>query len=428
MTVETELNIATFVGDGVAVTFPFTFPVYDADHMQVWLRVITTRVLGQVDSADYSITGIGNESGGDVVFDTAPSDAFEVVLARVLPLTQDLDILNQGGFHPANLEAEFDILQMQIQQHEEEINRTVRGQLGEEWPEMPTAPVRRGALMAFEDTEEALPTIAGEGELAELLSSIIMAGSGISVTYDAGANTITIANTNPGGGEAQECWLLEDATSGGGSSGDAEFVRDTIFAALVGVGCTITQDDPGDTITITVTASVTLEQVYDAIASATVAGNGIILTDNDGADTTTIAVDPEYIRDTMGTALVGGIGIESAVSDGGDTITINIKPDIQTVVSAATVTPTFADNQVNVTALAVALDLANPTGTAVDGHGILIRITDNGTSRALTYGSKYREFSDALPAATTISKTLYIGIIYNAADDTWDVLGVREEA
>ena len=59
-------------------------------------------------------------------------------------------------------------------------------------------------------------------------------------------------------------------------------------------------------------------------------------------------------------------------------------PAIQTVVSAATVTPTFSDDEVIVTAQAAALALANPTGTAIDGLGIVIRIKDNGTARAIT--------------------------------------------
>jgi hypothetical protein len=313
---------------------------------------------------------------------------------------------------------------------DEELQRSVSGQLGEVWPNLPPPPDRAGRLLGFTDDEFAYPTIETDDLLFSLLSTILQAGPGISITI--GAGIITISNTAMAGqDELQDAWLLEDATVGGGGGGGAagaEFIRDTMFAALVGVGGTWSQNDGADTITFTVDSAVSLEQVYDAIASAVTAGTGITIVDDDGANTTTISADPEFIRDTIGTAMAGGVGIGVTVDDAGNTITINTIPDILTVVSAATVTPTFSYNQVNVTAQAQNLTIANPTGTAVDGHGILLRIKDNGTSRTLTFGNKYRVFNDALPTATTINKTLYVGVVYNEADDKFDVLGVRQEA
>lgn len=103
-------------------------------------------------------------------------------------------------------------------------------------------------------------------------------------------------------------------------------------------------------------------------------------------------------------------------------------PAIQSVVSAATVTPTFADDEVIITAQAAALALANPTGTAIDGLGIVIRIKDNGTARAITYDTQYRAIGVTLPTTTVISKTLYLGMIYNSTDTKWDVVAVAQQA
>jgi hypothetical protein len=103
-------------------------------------------------------------------------------------------------------------------------------------------------------------------------------------------------------------------------------------------------------------------------------------------------------------------------------------PAIQSVASSATVTPTFADDQVNITAQAAGLTLANPTGTAVDGWGMAIRIKDNGTARSIGYGSQYRAIGVTLPTTTVISKTLYLGMVFNNADTKWDVVAVAQEA
>jgi hypothetical protein len=428
MTVETENTFVTYLGDAVAVTFPFAFPIYDEDHLKVYLQDTTTLVKVLQNTSDYSVTGIGLEAGGSVVMDTAPPATNNLIIARVSPITQDLDVLNQGGFYPENVENEFDLQVMQIQTVNERVDRSVRGQITEVWPDLPPQPARRAKLLGFTDDVNAYPTIEVDDILVDYLGSILQAGFGISITV--GDGIITITNTAPGGAaDVQECWLLENSL-GGSAGSDAEYIRDIIGATLVaGTNITITVNDAGDTITIDASAvGVTTEEVYDAIAAAVTAGTGITVVDDDGANTTTISADPEFIRDTIGTAMVGGVGIDIAMDDGANTITVNTKADIQTVINAATVTPTFANNQVNITAQAQALAIANPTGTAVDGHGILIRIKDNGTSRAITWGTQYRVFNDALPTATTISKTLYVGIVFNEADTKWDVLGVREEA
>ena len=103
-------------------------------------------------------------------------------------------------------------------------------------------------------------------------------------------------------------------------------------------------------------------------------------------------------------------------------------PNVQSVTSAATVTPTTLNDEVVVTAQAVALALANPTGTALQGKSLIIRIKDNGTARAITYDTQYRAIGVTLPTTTVISKTLYLGFIYNSTDIKWDCIGVSQQA
>lgn len=102
-------------------------------------------------------------------------------------------------------------------------------------------------------------------------------------------------------------------------------------------------------------------------------------------------------------------------------------PTVQSVTSAATVTPTFDDDLVKITAQAEALTLANPTGTPIEGLGIVIRIKDNGTTRAISYGTEYRAIDVTLPTATVANKVTYIGMIYNSTATKWDVVSVGTE-
>jgi len=103
-------------------------------------------------------------------------------------------------------------------------------------------------------------------------------------------------------------------------------------------------------------------------------------------------------------------------------------PNVQSVVSAATVTPVFGNDLVVITAQAAGLTLANPTGSWVQGKDLLIRIKDNGTARAITFGAKYRAIGVTLPTTTVASKTTYLGMVYNSTDDTFDIIGVTTQA
>ena len=101
----------------------------------------------------------------------------------------------------------------------------------------------------------------------------------------------------------------------------------------------------------------------------------------------------------------------------------------QTVASSATVTPSWDnDDIVTITAQAVGLTLANPSGTPTDGQAIIVRILDNGTGRTITYGAAYRAIGVTLLTTTTASKTSYLGGFWNAADSKFDITAVGEEA
>ncbi|CAB4147033.1 hypothetical protein UFOVP516_9 [uncultured Caudovirales phage] len=119
-------------------------------------------------------------------------------------------------------------------------------------------------------------------------------------------------------------------------------------------------------------------------------------------------------------------GVTSAIQTQIDT-KAPIAPRVQTVASSATVTPTSANDLVVITAQAVGLTIANPTGTMVQGQALMIRIKDNGTARSIAYGTNYRALGITLPTTTVISKTTYLGCIWNATDTKFDIVGLNQE-
>ena len=94
------------------------------------------------------------------------------------------------------------------------------------------------------------------------------------------------------------------------------------------------------------------------------------------------------------------------------------------IASSATPTPNCdTDDVYIITALAVDATFGAPTGTPVNGQKLIIRITDDGVGRALSWNAIYRAGAVALPNTTEGLVTLYCGFIYNAGDDKWDFLG-----
>lgn len=94
--------------------------------------------------------------------------------------------------------------------------------------------------------------------------------------------------------------------------------------------------------------------------------------------------------------------------------------------SPAAITPTHPQDQINLTALVNAVTINNPSGYPA-GYAFRLRMKDNGTSRALTWGTQYRAFGTALPAATTVGKTTYVFCVWNATDTKADVVDIKTE-
>ena len=103
-------------------------------------------------------------------------------------------------------------------------------------------------------------------------------------------------------------------------------------------------------------------------------------------------------------------------------------PRVQTVASSATVTAVSTNDIVTITAQAVGLTLANPTGAFSEGQSLIIRIKDNGTARSIAYGTNFRAIGVTAPTTTVANKTTYIGCIYNSTDTKFDIVGTCTEA
>lgn len=98
--------------------------------------------------------------------------------------------------------------------------------------------------------------------------------------------------------------------------------------------------------------------------------------------------------------------------------------------TASTATPVIdlsLVDQYNITALAAAIT-GFTISNGADGLKCVIRIKDNGTARAIAYGASIRALGVTLPSTTVLSKTLYLGGIWNGSDSVLDIVAVAQQA
>lgn len=84
----------------------------------------------------------------------------------------------------------------------------------------------------------------------------------------------------------------------------------------------------------------------------------------------------------------------------------------------------------SITALATAITsfTTNLTGTPVNFQPLIIRIKDNGTARAITWGASFTAMGETLPTTTTINKILIVAFLYDSVLAKWGCVGVKNEA
>ena len=80
-----------------------------------------------------------------------------------------------------------------------------------------------------------------------------------------------------------------------------------------------------------------------------------------------------------------------------------------------------------ITALAQALTISAPTGTAINGQTFMIRLKDNGTVAAIAFNTIFATGGVTLPTTTVAGKWLHLGFIYNSTITKWQLIGSAQE-
>jgi len=166
------------------------------------------------------------------------------------------------------------------------------------------------------------------------------------------------------------------------------------------------------------------QQVFTGIVSVSgVEITSVVWTRGSNVAHTGGVVIVDYVTGTDWNMMSAGILV--AHNQNGTLKSSAIAPAVTTITSSATPAPNSATTtEYIVTALAVGATFTNPSGSPVQGQPLLIRIKDNATAQTLAWGTEYRALANSLPTTTVISKTLYVGFIFNSTDTKWDLVAV----
>jgi hypothetical protein len=127
MTISSETNRSgPYLGNGVTTIFDYEFKIVNEDH----IKVIKTDTEG-VESvltidADYVVSDVGNNAGGQVAMVSPPATGETITLLLNVPFTQETDLENQGAYFAETMEAAFDLGTQRSLQLKEEVDRAVK--------------------------------------------------------------------------------------------------------------------------------------------------------------------------------------------------------------------------------------------------------------------------------------------------------------
>jgi len=125
MTVSNTTSKIRYTGNGTTTAFTFPFKIFDNTDLEVYLITTATGAsVLQTITTHYTVAITENADGGTVTMVTAPASTEELLIKRVLPRTQAVDLPAVSNFPEESIENALDKLTMLTAELEEAIDRT----------------------------------------------------------------------------------------------------------------------------------------------------------------------------------------------------------------------------------------------------------------------------------------------------------------
>jgi hypothetical protein len=180
--------LVQYGGDGSRTNFPFPFPVLASDDLLVFLD--------QNAATGFSITGIGDPSGGEIVFAAPPAPGTTITLLRRTEGIRESAFVDGGPFRAAAINAELDRIMLLIQEDREEHGRALRGHPAESEIDfsLPTTTARANKLLGFDSAGKPVAFSPAELPTGGDASGALVTPNGAITARSLGEHLAAVAN------------------------------------------------------------------------------------------------------------------------------------------------------------------------------------------------------------------------------------------
>ena len=207
MTISTTNIKNSYAGNSNTSVFQYTFKILANTELQVIIRASSGTETVKTLTTHYTVSGVGNASGGNVTFTSGniPATGETVVIRRVTAQTQNLDLVENDPFSAETVESAFDKLTSINQELQEQLDRSIKVSRTATitTPEITDdASARAGKLLGFDSTGNVLDaTIDGSG-VAVSATNAANSATASANSATAAANSATAAENAKNAAEA----------------------------------------------------------------------------------------------------------------------------------------------------------------------------------------------------------------------------------
>jgi len=204
MSIATNVSSVSYTGNGVTTYFPFTGKFLSNSDLRVSVTTAGVEVVKTIN-AHYTVSGAGDDAGGNVTFLTAPAVDTTVTIQRNTAYTQPSNLVNNGVFDAEVIEDALDRVTLLAQQVKEQADRAVRMPVNEAsfTSELPSAADRAGTLQGFDTSGnpafyevniEDLELVAPDSVTTSTIEDGAVTAAKLATTLDLSAKSLTLPN------------------------------------------------------------------------------------------------------------------------------------------------------------------------------------------------------------------------------------------
>jgi len=153
MTISNTLRRNQYTANGVLTTFSYDYEIFDEDDLKVYVDQTL-----QTIATHYTVSGVGENAGGEIEFLSAPSSNAIITIVSSRPIERTTSFTTSGVFRATDINTEFDKVISLVGELDAERQRSVRldttdtgGSL-----EIPLTDDRAGKYLAFDTSGDII--------------------------------------------------------------------------------------------------------------------------------------------------------------------------------------------------------------------------------------------------------------------------------